>query len=142
MLKKVLATAALTASAVGLVAGPAVASVNDERNTANGNDSTTSYGRTETDGVESPQMSAIQGSLDKLCIGVGKVNAQSLIGLLLDIGVQDVPVLTSQQQQQCTDNSTINDGDDPLSHLLDEIPIISGNGSGNESDEHHGHEHH
>ncbi|KJY43612.1 RdlA protein, partial [Streptomyces sp. NRRL B-1568] len=48
-----------------------------------------------------------------------------------NIGLQDVPILTSQQQQQCTDNSTINDGDDPLSHLVDEIPILSGNGSGN-----------
>lgn len=140
MLKKVLATAALTASAVGLVSGPAVASVNDERNTANGDDSTTSYGRTETGGDQSPQMSAIQGSLNKLCIGVEKVNLQGLI--LGGVNLQDIPVLTSQQQQQCTDNSTINDGDDPLSHLLDEIPIVSGNGSGNEGHEHRGHEHH
>ncbi|MEV5243511.1 rodlin [Streptomyces cinnamoneus] len=135
MLKKVLATTALAASAVGLVAGPAVASDN-ERNTANGNDSTTSYGRTETGGQESPQISAVQGSLDKLCIGVGKINAQSLLGLLLDVAVQDVPVLTSQQQQQCTDNSTINDGDDPLSHILSELELIAGNGSGNENGHH------
>ncbi|MCA6095197.1 RdlA protein [Streptomyces sp. SCA3-4] len=129
MLKKVFATAALTASAVGCIASPAAASVNDERNTANGNDALTSYGRTETGGTESPQLSALQGSLDKLCIGVGKAGVQAL--LLANIGLQDIPVLTSQQQQQCTDNSTINDGDDPLSHLLDEIAVASGNGSGN-----------
>ncbi|GAA3033027.1 hypothetical protein GCM10020000_07660 [Streptomyces olivoverticillatus] len=75
-------------------------------------------------------MSLIQGTLNKPCIGIGKIGIQSLIGAA-NIGLQDVPILTSQQQQQCTDNSTINDGDDPLSHILDEIPILSGNGSGN-----------
>ncbi|MDT0448619.1 rodlin [Streptomyces hesseae] len=134
MLKKVLATAALTASAVGAIATPAMAIGNDQ-DVANANGAKTSYGDTATGGVESPQMSLIQGSLNKLCLGIGKVGIQSLIGAL-NVGVQDVPILTSQQQQQCTDNSTINDGDDPLSHLVDEIPIISGNGSGN-SDEGH-----
>ncbi|MFI0909762.1 rodlin [Streptomyces abikoensis] len=129
MLKKVLATAALTASAVGAVATPAMAIGNDQ-DVANANGAKTAYGDTATGGVESPQMSLIQGSLNKLCLGIGKVGVQSLIGAL-NVGLQDVPILTSQQQQQCTDNSTINDGDDPLSHLVDEIPIISGNGSGN-----------
>jgi hypothetical protein len=84
------------------------------------------YGKTK----ESPQMSLIQGTLNKLCIGIGKVGIQSVLALI-NVGVQDVPMLTNQQQQQCTDNSTINDGDDALSHILDEIPILSGNGSGN-----------
>lgn len=87
------------------------------------------YGSTKA-GTESPQMSLVQGSLNKLCIGIGKVGIQSLIAVI-NIGVQDVPILTSQQQQQCTDNSTIKDGDDPLNHILDEIPIISGSGSAN-----------
>ncbi|MFJ9617826.1 rodlin [Streptomyces noursei] len=80
-------------------------------------------------GTGSSQMTLIQGTLNKPCIAIGKLGLQSVIGLI-NIGVQDVPILTSQQQQQCTDNSTIN-GDDALSHILDEIPILSGNGSAN-----------
>ncbi|MFI1180190.1 rodlin [Streptomyces sp. NPDC020799] len=129
MLKKVLATAALTASAVGTIAGPAMAIGNDQ-DVANGNASRTGYGNTKTGGEQSPQMSLIQGTLNKPCLGIGKIGLQSLIALL-NVGIQDVPVLSSQQQQQCTDNSTISDGDDPLSHILSEIPIVSGNGSGN-----------
>ncbi|MGW3121348.1 rodlin [Streptomyces sp. NPDC001107] len=90
----------------------------------------TGYGNTHTGGQESPQMSLIQGTLNKPCIAIGKLGLQSVLALI-NIGVQDVPILTSQQQQQCTDNSTVNDGDDPLSHILDEIPIVSGNGSAN-----------
>ncbi|MGA5130870.1 rodlin [Streptomyces olivoreticuli] len=130
MLKKVLATAALTASAVGAVAAPAMAIGNDS-DVANGNASKTGYGNTKTGGEQSPQMSLVQGTLNKPCLGIGKIGLQSLIALL-NVGVQDVPILSSQQQQQqCTDNSTISDGDDPLSHILDEIPVVSGNGSGN-----------
>ncbi|MBB5119943.1 rodlin [Streptomyces eurocidicus] len=136
MLKKVIATAALTASAVGTLAGPALAIGNDD-DVANGNAAKTGYGNTKTGGKESPQMSLIQGTLNKPCLGIGKLEIQSVLALL-NIGLQDIPILSSQQQQQCTDNSTIKDGDDPLSHLLDEIPIISGNGSGNHSNGGHG----
>ncbi|GAA2708355.1 MULTISPECIES: rodlin [Streptomyces] len=136
MLKKVLATAAVTATAVGAMATPAMA-IDDDQDVANANGAKTGYGNTVTGGKESPQMSLIQGTLNKPCIAIGKIGLQSLIALL-NIGIQDVPILTSQQQQQCTDNSTINDGDDPLSHILDEIPILSGNGSGN-SEHDHGH---
>ncbi|MDT0448432.1 rodlin [Streptomyces hesseae] len=133
MLHKVLATVALTATAVGIAAAPAAALDRDVRTTLNGNGSETEHGATVTGGHESPQMTAVQGSLDKLCIGVGKLGLQSLL-LLINVGIEDVPVLTSQQQQQCTDNSTIQDGDDPLSHLVNDIPVISGNGSGNEEE--------
>ncbi|WP_424888643.1 rodlin [Streptomyces sp. XH2] len=136
MLKKVLTTAAVTVTTVGTIAGPAMAIGNDQ-DVANGNASHTGYGNTKTGGKESPQMSLIQGTLNKPCLGIGKIGVQSLLALL-NIGVQDVPILTSQQQQQCTDNSTISDGDDPLSHILDEIPIISGNGSGNKGGGHPG----
>ncbi|MEV6668696.1 rodlin [Streptomyces sp. NPDC051162] len=129
MLKKVMATAAMTASAVGSFAGPALAIGNDQ-DVANGNAARTGYGNTRTGGVESPQMSLIQGTLNKPCLGIGKLGVQSVLALI-NVGVQDVPILSSQQQQQCTDNSTINDGDDPLSHILSEIPVLSGNGSGN-----------
>ncbi len=33
------------------------------------------------------------------------------------------------QNQQCTENSTQAKGDEPLSHILDNIPVLSGNAS-------------
>jgi hypothetical protein len=72
---------------------------------------------------------ATSHSATRPCIGIGKLGVQSVLALI-NVGVQDVPVLTSQQQQQCTDNSTIDNGD-PVSHILDEIPVVSGNGSAN-----------
>ncbi|MEV0274869.1 rodlin [Streptomyces sp. NPDC050610] len=131
MIKKVLATTALAVSAVGSIAGPAMAIANDD-DVNNGNAASQSYGNTHTGGYMSPQIGLIQGSLNKPCIGLGKLGAQSIVGLV-NVGVQDVPILTSQQQQSCTENSSIRDGDDALSHILDEVPILSGNGSGNAS---------
>ncbi|EME98834.1 RdlA protein [Streptomyces mobaraensis NBRC 13819 = DSM 40847] len=130
MLKKAIATAAVTASAIGAMATPAMAWAGDEQDTANANGAKTGYGNTHTGGKESPQMSLVQGSLNKLCIGLGRANIQNIVALL-NIGLQDIPILSSEQEQQCTDNSTINDGDDPLSHILDDLPILSGNGSAN-----------
>ncbi|MGI5338901.1 rodlin [Streptomyces sp. CA-181903] len=130
MLKKVLATTALTVSTVGAVSGPAMAVGHDSQDIANANGAKTGYGNTKTGGKESPQMSLIQGTLNKPCIGLGRANIQNIVALV-NIGLQDIPILSSEQEQQCTDNSSINDGDDPLSHLLDDIPIISGNGSAN-----------
>ncbi|MEV0263176.1 rodlin [Streptomyces sp. NPDC050617] len=131
MLKKVLATAALTVSAVGTIAGPAVAAGNDD-DLNNGNAAESAYGNTHTGGKQSPQMSLIQGTLNKPCVGIGKLGVQSVVALV-NVGLQDIPILTSQQQQQCADNSSIKDGDDQLSHILDEIPVLSGNGSANGS---------
>ncbi|MEH2174465.1 rodlin [Nostoc sp.] len=66
----------------------------------------------------------------KPCIGLpAKINAQSLVALL-NIGVQDINVLSNPQNQQCTENSTQAKGDEPLSHILDNIPVLSGNASG------------
>ncbi|MEU9922231.1 rodlin, partial [Streptomyces griseoluteus] len=47
------------------------------------------------------------------------------------IGVQDIPILSSPQNQQCVENSTQAKGDEPLSHILDDISALSGNGAGN-----------
>ncbi|MCC2274073.1 MULTISPECIES: rodlin [Streptomyces] len=126
MLRKVLATAALTASAAGAMAVPAVAT----GSATSGHDAKSEYGSTKTGGEESPTMTVLQGTLDEPCIALGRLDVNP-VALILNIGVQDVPVLTSQQQSQCTQNSTIQDGDDALSHLLDGIPVVSGNGSGN-----------
>ncbi|MGB8939933.1 MAG: rodlin, partial [Streptomyces sp.] len=82
-------------------------------------------------GNMSPQMALIQGSLNKPCIGLpAKANLQSLVALV-NVGVQDIPVLSAPQNQQCTENSTQAKGDEPLSHILSDIPVLSGNGTAN-----------
>ncbi|GGZ89342.1 rodlin [Streptomyces subrutilus] len=132
MLKKFMATAAVTASVLGAgaaAAAPAMAIGNDNGvNTVNGNGAAQVFGNQETAGAMSPQLSAIQGSLNKLCVGLpAKVNAQSLVAILANVGVQDVNVLANPQNQQCAENSTQAKGDEPLSHILSNIPVLSGN---------------
>ncbi|MFF4322812.1 rodlin [Streptomyces sp. NPDC001568] len=131
MIKKMMATAAATASILGAgaaVAAPAMAIGNDNGvNTVNGNGASQIYGNQSTHGDLSPQLGLVQGSLNKPCIGLpAKVNAQSLVALL-NVGVQDINVLSNPQNQQCTENSTQAKGDEPLSHILDNIPVLSGN---------------
>ncbi|MGW1146487.1 rodlin [Streptomyces sp. NPDC002454] len=135
MFKKVMAAAAVSASVIGAsaaAAAPAMAIGNDAgTTTVNGNAATQAYGNSATHGNWSPQFALIQGSLNKPCMGLpAKVNAGSLIGLI-PITVQDVNVLSSPQNQQCVENSSQVKGDEPLSHLLEDIPILSGNGAGN-----------
>ncbi|MEW1900475.1 MULTISPECIES: rodlin [unclassified Streptomyces] len=135
MIKKVMATAAAAVSIVGAsaaVASPALAISNDGGTTSfSGNGAAQAYGNSATYGNMSPQMALIQGSLNKPCIGLpAKLNAGSLIGLV-PITVQDINVLSSPQNQQCVENSTQAKGDEPLSHILEDIPILSGNGVGN-----------
>ncbi|OKK22949.1 RdlA protein [Streptomyces sp. CB00455] len=131
MIKKIMATAAATASILGAgaaVAAPAMAIGNDNGiNTVNGNGASQIYGNQKTSGDLSPQLGLVQGSLNKPCIGLpAKLNAQSLIALV-NVGVQDINVLSNPQNQQCTENSTQAKGDEPLSHILDNIPVLSGN---------------
>ncbi|AVH95758.1 MULTISPECIES: rodlin [Streptomyces] len=131
MIKKVMATAAAAVS-IAAVASPALAISNDTGTTSfSGNGATQAFGNSATYGNMSPQMALIQGSLNKPCIGLpAKLNAGSLIGVV-PITVQDINVLSSPQNQQCVENSTQAKGDEPLSHLLEDIPILSGNGVGN-----------
>ncbi|WP_327236194.1 rodlin [Streptomyces sp. NBC_01317] len=134
-MNKLWATAAVAASLVGAsaaVASPALAVGNDTGTTSfSGNGAEQAFGNSATHGDMSPQLSLVQGSLNKPCIGLpAKVNAGSLIGLV-PIAVQDINVLSSPQNQQCTENSTQAKGDEPLSHILDDIPVLSGNGVGN-----------
>ncbi|MEU8438239.1 rodlin [Streptomyces sp. NPDC029216] len=131
MLKKFMATAAVTASILGtgaLAASPAMAIGNDNGvNTVNGNGSQQIYGNQETAGAMSPQLSAVQGSLNKLCVGLpAKVNVQSVLALV-NVGVQDIPIASNPQNQQCAENSTQAKGDETLSHIASNIPILSGN---------------
>ncbi|MBT2406376.1 MULTISPECIES: rodlin [unclassified Streptomyces] len=131
MIKKMMAAAAVATSVVGMgaaMAPQAMAIGNDNGiNTVNGNGASQIYGNQATYGNMSPQMALIQGSFNKPCIALpGKASVQSLVGVI-PIGVQDLNVLSSPQNQQCTENSTQAKGDEALSHILDNIPILSGN---------------
>ncbi|NUO42340.1 MAG: RdlA protein [Streptomyces sp.] len=131
MIKKVLATAAVAASVVG-VASPAMAIGNDGTTSASGNGAHQSFGNSATYGNMSPQMALIQGSLNKPCIGLpAKANLQGIIGLAAVGVLQDVPILSAPQNQQCVENSTQAKGDEPLSHILDDISVLAGNGKDN-----------
>ncbi|MET8556063.1 rodlin [Streptomyces sp. NPDC004959] len=132
MIKKFAAAAALTAGVVALGAPQALALTDDGGTTSvSGNGAVQSYGNAATFGDMSPQLSLVQGSLNKPCVGLPvKGNLGSLVGLV-PVAVQDVNVLSSPQNQQCTENSTQAKGDEPLSHLLDDIPVLSGNGAAN-----------
>nr|WP_202555619.1 rodlin [Streptomyces sp. SID4950] len=134
VIKKVLAAAAIAASVAGVSAATApqaLAIGNDGGvTTTNGNGAAQIYGNQATYGNMSPQMALIQGSLNKPCIGLPvKGNLASLVGLVPVTVAQDVPILSAPQNQQCTENSTQAKGDEPLSHILDNIPVLSGNGS-------------
>ncbi|MGW4238601.1 rodlin [Streptomyces sp. NPDC004749] len=135
-MKKVMAGAALAASAIGMsaAAAPSAFAIADDggTNSFSGNGAESSFGNQVTKGHMSPQAELIQGSLNKLCVGLpAKVNAGSIVGIIANVAVQDVQVLSNPQNQQCTENSTQAKRDEPLSHLLDDIPVLSGNGVGN-----------
>ncbi|AVZ75026.1 RdlA protein [Streptomyces lunaelactis] len=135
MLKKVMATVALTlsAAAAGATMAPQAMAIGDDGGTTSqsGNNAQQSFGNSETFGDMSPQIGLVQGSLNKPCVGLpAKGNLGSLVGVV-PVGVQDVPVLSAPQTQQCAENSTQAKGDEPLSHVLSNIPVLSGNGEGN-----------
>ncbi|MFF1747584.1 rodlin, partial [Streptomyces mirabilis] len=129
-MKKLWATAAIAASVAGIsaAAAPQALAIGDDGGTTSvsGYGATQSFGNSATYGSMSPQMALIQGSLNKPCVGLpAKANVGSLVGVV-PIAVQDVPVLSSPQNQQCVENSTQAKGDEPLSHILDQIPVLSG----------------
>jgi hypothetical protein len=132
VIKKVMAGAAVAASVVGMsaAAAPQALAVGNDGGTTSlsGNGAMQAYGNSATYGNMSPQMALIQGSLNKPCIALpAKANVGSLVGLV-NVAVQDLNILSSPQNQQCVENSTQAKGDEPLSHLLEDIPILSANG--------------
>ncbi|MGY4740681.1 rodlin [Streptomyces sp. ATMOS53] len=134
-MKKLWATAALAVSVAGLaaVSAPQALAIGDDSGTtsASGNGASSEFGNSATFGDQSPQLSLVQGSLNKPCIGLpAKLNVQDLVGAA-NIGLQDVPILSAPQNQQCVENSTQAKGDEPLSHILDDISVLAGNGAGN-----------
>ncbi|MFF6800789.1 rodlin [Streptomyces sp. NPDC012616] len=135
MLKKAMAAAAVAASVIGVsaAAAPQALAIGDDAGTtsASGNGAHEAFGNSVTKGDMSPQATLVQSSLNKLCVGLPvKGNVQGALGAL-PIDVQDVNVLSSPQNQQCVENSTQAKGDEPLSHILDDISALSGNGAAN-----------
>ncbi|MFM9693581.1 rodlin [Streptomyces europaeiscabiei] len=128
-MKKLWATAAVAVSIAGLAAATAPQALADDGGTTSfsGNGASQAFGNSVTKGDMSPQLSLIQGSLNKPCLGL-PLKANVGAGLA---AVQDVPILSAPQNQQCTENSTQAKGDEPLSHILSDIPILSDNGNGN-----------
>jgi hypothetical protein len=127
VLKKALTAAALSVIATGVGVAPAFAVDNTGPATAASNgDGASQYFGNSSLGPQSVQVGLVQGSLNKPCLGFPvPVHAQSLVGLV-PVGVQDI--LDPSQYQACDENSTQAKGDDPLSHILDEIPVLSENG--------------
>ncbi|MGW1673550.1 rodlin [Streptomyces sp. NPDC002324] len=140
-MKKLWATAAVAVSIAGLGAATAPQALADDGGTTSfsGNGASQAFGNSVTKGDMSPQLSLVQGSLNKPCIGLPlKANLAALAAAV----VQDVPILSAPQNQQCTENSTQAKGDEPLSHILSDIPILSDNGNGNNNGGDNGAKHH
>ncbi|MFF3495962.1 rodlin [Streptomyces sp. NPDC002795] len=134
-MKKLFAAATIAVSVAGLsaVAAPSALAIGDDQGTTStsGNGSSQTYGNSATKGDMSPQLGLVQGSLNKPCVGLpAKANVGSLVGLV-PVAVQDIPILSAPQNQQCTENSTQAKGDEPLSHILSDIPVLAGNGTAN-----------
>ncbi|MGW5428547.1 rodlin [Streptomyces sp. NPDC004059] len=134
MLKKAMAAAAVAASFVGVSAAAApqaLAIGNDQGTTSvSGANASESFGNQVTSGTMSPQATLAQSSLNKLCVGLpAKADAQSIAAVIANVGVQDIPVLSSPQNQQCTENSTQAKDDEALSHIVDDISVLAGNGA-------------
>ena len=132
MLKKAMAAAAVAVSVVGVsaAAAPQALAIGDDSGTTSlsGNGAEQAFGNSMTGGDMSPQLGLVQGSLNKPCLGLPvKGNVGSIVGLV-PVAVQDIPVLSAPQTQQCTENSTQAKGDEPLSHILNDIPVLAGNG--------------
>ncbi|KOG07333.1 rodlin [Streptomyces viridochromogenes] len=131
MMKKMIVTTVLAAGFLSIA--PHAMAISDHSGTTSlsGNGAKQAFGNSKAEGDMSPQLSLAQGSLDKPCIALPvKANIGSLVGLI-NVAVQDIPILSAPQNQQCTENSTQAKGDEPLSHILNDIPVLSGNGEFN-----------
>ncbi|MBB4715102.1 MULTISPECIES: rodlin [Streptomyces] len=130
MIKKVIATAAIAASVMGAsaAAAPQALAIGDDSGptAVNGNGAMQSFGNSSTYGNMSPQMALIQGSFNKPCIAVNDLPIG--VGALIGIPIQDIPILSDHQQQQCAENSTNAKRDGALAHLLEDVSVLSANG--------------
>ncbi|MEU3250126.1 rodlin RdlA [Streptomyces sp. NPDC006997] len=128
MLKKAMVAAAAAASVIGMsvAAAPHALAVGDDSGpaVANGNGAESAYGNSATKGDMSPQLSLVEGSLNKPCVGLEDINV-AVINL---VPIQDVPILSDELTQQCADNSTQAKRDAALSHILEDLSVLSANG--------------
>lgn len=133
-MKKYLKTAAVAVTMLGAsaMAAPQAFAADDTGDGpyANGNGSTQAYGNTATGGYMSPNMALVNGSFNKPCIALTDVaeDVRNVAGLA-NVSVDDI--LSQKQNQTCAENSSADQGDAPFSHVLDDFPILSGNGAGN-----------
>ncbi len=63
------------------------------------------------------------GSFNKPCIAVSHVPVQ--VPPVLGAGLQDIPILSDELNQQCTQNSTQTKRDGALAHLLENVSLLS-----------------
>ncbi|AIV36391.1 hypothetical protein LMJ38_21510 [Streptomyces sp. R1] len=130
MLKKAMVAAAAAASVIGMsaAAAPQALAIGDDNGpaVANGNGASSAFGNSATEGDMSPQLSLVEGTLNKPCLGVEDVNV-AVINL---VPIQDVNVLADDLNQQCADNSTQAKRDGALSHVLEDLSVLSANGEG------------
>ncbi|WP_217169869.1 rodlin RdlA [Streptomyces sp. AC512_CC834] len=130
MLKKAMVAAAAAASVIGMsaAAAPQALAIGDDNGpaVANGNGATSAFGNSATKGDMSPQLSLVEGTLNKPCVGVEDINA-AVINL---VPIQDINVLSDDLNQQCADNSTQAKRDGALSHVLEDLSVLSANGEG------------
>ncbi|BCL20577.1 MULTISPECIES: rodlin [Streptomyces] len=130
MLKKAMVAAAAAASVIGMsvAAAPQALAVGDDSgpSVANGNGASSSFGNSATKGDMSPQLSLVDGTLNKPCLAVQDLDVG--VAALIGVVVQDIPVLSDHVQQQCADNSTNSKRDGALNHILEDLSVLSANG--------------
>ncbi|MBB4715103.1 MULTISPECIES: rodlin [Streptomyces] len=130
MLKKAMVAAAAAASVIGMsvAAAPQALAVGDDSgpSVANGNGASSSFGNSATKGDMSPQLSLVDGTLNKPCLAVQDLDVG--VAALIGVVVQDIPVLSDHVQQQCADNSTNTKRDGALNHILEDLSVLSANG--------------
>lgn len=93
---------------------------------ANGNGATSAFGNSATEGDMSPQLSLVEGTLNKPCVGLEDIN----VAVINIVPIQDVNVLADDLNQQCDDNSTQAKRDGAVSHVLEDLSVLSANGEG------------
>ncbi|MEG8277572.1 rodlin RdlA [Streptomyces sp. AHA2] len=128
MLKKAMVAAAAAVSVIGMsaAAAPQALAVGDDSgpSVANGNGASSSFGNSATKGDMSPQLSLVDGTLNKPCAGLEDIN----VAVINIVPIQDVPILSDDLAQQCADNSTQSKRDGALSHILEDLSVLSANG--------------
>lgn len=122
--------AAAAASVIGMsvAAAPQALAVGDDSgpSVANGNGASSSFGNSATKGDMSPQLSLVDGTLNKPCLAVQDLDVG--VAALIGVVVQDIPILSDHVQQQCADNSTNSKRDGALNHILEDLSVLSANG--------------